>query len=74
MLKKTAISGVYKDEDTGALINKDNERLGSYKKEKQLRRDFEKLKMVTTKLIGEVDRLDQKINRLEETILQKSKV
>lgn len=68
MLQKTVVSGIYKDESSGALINKDAERLISYKKEKQFRREFEQLKNATCRLVGDIERLDKKIEELASSI------
>jgi len=35
MLQKTDVAGIYKDETTGALINKDKQKLSAYKMQKK---------------------------------------
>jgi hypothetical protein len=55
MEKKTEIPGLYKDESSGALINKNNEALHQYKKHKERDRKMKEL--------------EARIKRLEQIIL-----
>ena len=51
---KTNINGVYKDSNSGGLINKDNAALNAYKKQKEIYKRFkqieDKLKILENKI------------------------
>ena len=64
MQVKTDIEGLYKDQESGGLINKDNEALQAYKKRKQRLRQTQTMELRIAKLEEEVSILKDKLNEL----------
>ena len=65
MEQKTEIPGMYKGE--GIIINKDNESLAAYKKQRQKNVNIEKM-------FGEVETMKNDINEIKQLLKQLVKV
>lgn len=59
MLKKTEKEGVYKDTKSGALINKNKDRLSAYKMQKQKMREAKETADTVKILQAEIDILKE---------------
>jgi len=64
-LKKTQIEGIYKDEETGALLNKNNDKLESYKRQKNMARDVIKTKETVNELCAEIKQIRQMVEQMK---------
>jgi hypothetical protein len=71
-LKRTTVEGIYKDPSTGALINKNVEKLESYRRQKALFRDVSKNKSDIFELCQEVRNLRNMIQELRRLIEEPS--
>jgi FtsZ-binding cell division protein ZapB len=65
MLKKTEKEGVYKDTKSGALINKNKDRLSAYKMQKQKMREANETAATVKMLQTEIDTLKQDNEQLK---------
>lgn len=68
MLKKTDKEGVFKDTKSGALINKNKERLTAYKMQKQKMRDLKEAADGVQFLKAEIETLKQDNEKLKSEL------
>lgn len=59
MQTKTEIPGLYKDDATGALINKDNNALTAYKKRKEMDRRIQMIEKRLESLESLIEQMSQ---------------
>lgn len=60
---KTEVEGIYRDTKNGALLNKDNDALSSYKKLKQKNRELEEMK-------DKVNKIETEMSDIKNILLQ----
>jgi hypothetical protein len=65
-LKRTQVEGIFKDIETGALINQNNDRLESYRRQKNILRDMSKTKTDVENLCLEVKELRVLVEKLRQ--------
>lgn len=63
MMKVKEYSGIYKDKETGAFINKDNDALLQYKKIKRRMSRVDELEQTVELLLNRLTELEKKINK-----------
>lgn len=65
---KTEIDGIYRDVNTGALLNKNNDGLSAYKKAKQKNQELENMKETVNNLTNEIEGMKNILNRILEKV------
>lgn len=68
MLKRTEKEGVYKDTKSGALINKNKDRLTAYKIQKQKMREINDLKTEVAFMKSQMETLVSEIEALKKKV------
>lgn len=68
MLKRTEKEGVYKDTKSGALINKNKDRLTAYKIQKQKMREINELKTEVAFMKSQMETLMSEIEALKKKV------
>jgi len=68
MLEKTNLSNVYRDPNSGALINRDSSKLAAYRLKKQRAREDKEKLSAFDKLANEVKQLKVEMNNLTQII------
>lgn len=63
---KTDVAGVYKDINSGGLINKDNVALNAYKKQKDV---YQRFKRIEDRLANLENKIDTLLNSVKRDIL-----
>lgn len=66
MLRKTEVAGLYKDTNSGAVINKDNTALQAYKARKHRERQIDEISSDVDNMKHDIDEIKQLLKALVE--------